>query len=197
GKLIRSFIEDDYSGFEIIGDFRLTNKIYIAGEIGFEEHTRSNDFITTTAQGTYLKVSIDYNLYQNWLDMDNMIFTGFRLGGASFNQTLNSFTIYDVNNQYWPDNLTTLNPGEEFDGLTASWLELIIGIKAEVLPNLYAGLNVQLKGLITDTEPDGFENLWIPGFNRTFDSGLFGWGFGYTLSYRIPIFKKNKVVYQE
>jgi len=196
GKLARSFISEDYSGFEVIGDFRLTKKLYLAGEIGIEENTVSSDVINATTQGTYLKVGIDYNLYQNWLDMDNMIFVGFRVAGSTFSQTLNSFTIYDVNNQYWPDNVTPVNSDEEFSGLSATWVELVLGIKAEVLPNLYASINIQLKGRITDTDPDGFENLWIPGFNRTFDSGLFGTGFAYTLAYRIPVFKKNKVIFE-
>ena len=54
------------------------------------------------------------------------------------------------------------------------------------------GLNVQFKGLITEKEPDNFENVYIPGFNRTFDSGGFGVGFGYNISYLIPIYKKDK-----
>ena len=197
GKLLRSVIDADYSGFELIGDFRLTNKIYLAGELGIEERTTSEDFITTTAQGTYLKVGVDYNLYRNWLDMDNMIFAGFRVAGSAFSQTLNSYSIYDVNNQYWTDNQVTITNLEEIDGLSATWVEIMLGIKAELLTNFYAGLNVQLKARITEDEPDNFENLWIPGFNRTFDSGFFGWGFGYTLSYRIPVFNKNKVVYEE
>ena len=63
--------------------------------------------------------------------------------------------------------------------------------------NFYAGFNVQLKGLITETEPNNFENLYIPGFNRTYDSGRFGTGFNFNLSYLIPIFKKDKIVVQE
>jgi hypothetical protein len=196
GKLLRTVLQDDYSGFEVIGDFRLTDKIYLAGEIGIEERTGSDDFIDVTSQGTYLKVGFDYNLYRNWLNMDNMIFAGFRLGGSAFSQTLNSYSIYDVNNQYW-DGTVTIDSSEEFDGLSATWAELVFGIKAELVNNLYMGLNVQLKGRITESEPDNFENLWIPGFNRTFDSGVFGWGFGYTLSYRIPVYKKDKVIYQE
>jgi hypothetical protein len=195
GKLVRSFVSDDYSGFEVIGDFRISKKLYLAGEIGFEENTVSSDVISSTAQGSYLKVGIDYNLYQNWLEMDNMIFVGFRLAGSTFSQTLNDYTIYNVNSQYWPENVTEVTRNEEFSGLSATWVEIVLGIKAEVLPNLYAGINVQLKGRISDTDPDGFENLWIPGFNRTFDSGLFGAGFAYTLSYRIPVFKKDKVIY--
>jgi hypothetical protein len=196
GKLLRTAFEEDYSGFEAIGDFRLTNKIYLAGEIGIEERTISDDFLNVTAQGTYLKVGFDYNLYRNWLNMDNMIFAGFRLGGSIFNQTLNSFTIYDINNQYWNDPVTIDSP-VEFDGLSAAWAELLFGIKAELVNNLYMGLNIQLKGRVTEDSPENFENLWIPGFNRTFDSGVFGWGFGYTLAYRIPVYKKDKVIYEE
>ena len=33
-KLARTFFEDDYTGFELMGDYRLTKKIYLAGEIG-------------------------------------------------------------------------------------------------------------------------------------------------------------------
>ena len=77
------------------------------------------------------------------------------------------------------------------------WAELIIGIKAEILNNLFIGVNVQFKGLINETDPGDFENLYIPGFNRTYDSGRFGSGFSYNLSYLIPIFKKDKLVVQE
>ena len=67
-------------------------------------------------------------------------------------------------------------------------------MKAEVLPNLFLGANVQFKILASETEPDNFENLYIPGYNRTFDSGRFGIGFGYNVSYLIPIYKKAKTV---
>jgi len=54
------------------------------------------------------------------------------------------------------------------------------------------GLNVQIKGRLSETQPDNFENIYIPGFGRTFDSGNFGLGFGYSVSYLIPLFKKAK-----
>ena len=75
--------------------------------------------------------------------------------------------------------------------MAALWTELIIGIKAETLQNLYLGLNVQFKGLITEKESENFENIYIPGFNRTYDSGRFGVGFGYNISYLIPLYKKD------
>ena len=192
GKLIRSFLDDDYKGFEIMADFRYSNRLYIAGEIGIEEKTTINDFLNVTSKGTYFKGGIDYNLYQNWLEMDNMIYSGFRLGASSFNHTLNNFTSYSTN-QYWAPQFTS-DSGQEFSGLTAVWLELIIGIKAEVFNNLYVGINLQLRGLVTEKEPTNFENIYIPGFGKTYDSSGIGTGYGYTISYRIPLYKKEKIV---
>jgi len=194
-KLARSFIDDNYTGFEINGDYRLTQRWYLAGELGTEERTLSTDALTITAKGSYFKAGVDYNLYQNWLDMENMIYFGFRIGASTFSQTLDSYQVYNTNNQYWNEQVF-VNNDETTDGLTALWGEIILGIKVEVLPNLYMGLNLQLKGRISDTEPSDYENLYIPGFNRTYDSGIVGAGYGYNISYLIPIFKKDKKILQ-
>ncbi|WP_220459141.1 DUF6048 family protein [Gelidibacter maritimus] len=192
GKLTRSFIDDDYTGFEISGDYRLTQKLYLAGELGTEENTIRNDYLDVTAKGSYFKAGIDYNLYRNWLDMENLIYTGLRVGVSAFSQNLNSYTIYTTDQYYNPPFTST--DLQEFKGLSAVWAELVIGIKAEIVNNLFVGINAQLKGLVAEDQPTNFENLFIPGFNRTFDSGRFGFGFGYNVSYLIPIFKKNKKI---
>ena len=192
GKLIRGAIDKNYSGFEINGDYRLTKKLYLAGELGTEERRIENEFLDVTAKGSYFKAGVDYNTYKNWLDMQNMIYTGFRVGFSSFSQTTNSITIYNTD-QYWEAPFTD-NTSREINGLTAIWAELVIGLKAELFTNFYGGLNVQLKAMISEDQPTGFENLYVSGFNRTYDSGRFGIGFGYTLSYMIPIFKKDKKV---
>lgn len=190
GKIVRSQIDDDYYGFEISGDFRLKKKLYIASEIGIEEKNDITTYLDITTKGTYLKAGIDYNMYQNWLDMDNMIYTGFRIGASSFNHTLNNYQVYNTS-QYWQSQLTSNQP-QEFNDLNAIWVELVLGIKAELFKNLFMGVNVQLKGLISQTEPENFTNIYIPGFNKTFDSTKIGVGYGYTISYRIPLYKKNK-----
>ena len=190
GKLIRSFVDKEYKGFEVTADYRLKNHLYIGGEVGIEEKINVTDYLNITTDGSYIKAGIDYNLYQNWLDMDNMIYTGFRVGFSTFSHRLNSFSVYHTN-QYWTPQFSSNKP-IEFNNLTAAWLELIIGLKAEIFNNLYIGLNVQLKGLATETKPDNFQNIYIPGFNKTFDSSRIGVGYGYTLSYRIPLYKKDK-----
>jgi hypothetical protein len=148
-KLVRSFIDDDYTGFEINADYRLTKRLYIAGELGTEERTLDTDYLNTTTKGSYFKAGVDYNLYKNWLNMENLIYSGFRVGASTFSQTRNSYTVYN-SDQYW-DNPVTITEAEEFDGLTAIWVELILGMKAEVLPNLFLGANVQFKILASET----------------------------------------------
>jgi len=190
GKLIRSFTDNDYTGFEVNADYRIKRALYIAGELGIEEKITSNDYLNVTTSGTYLKAGVDYNLYKNWLDMDNMIYSGFRVGATAFSQQINNFTVYNTS-QYWGDQYTSTDT-TKFNDLTAFWIELIIGIKVELFNNLYLGLNAQLKGLVSETVPENFENIYIPGFNKTYDSSGIGVGYGYSISYLIPLYKKNK-----
>jgi len=118
-----------------------------------------------------------------------MIYAGMRVGFSSFDHQVNSFKIYENNGNYYGQ--TIIAPGEKFSGQTASWVEIVGGVKAELFNNLYMGFSVRLNYLISNKEPEGFANLYIPGFNRTYD-GKFGAGFNYTLSYFIPIYKKKK-----
>ncbi|MBC7524237.1 MAG: hypothetical protein H7239_07350 [Flavobacterium sp.] len=186
-KIFRSFQEKDYRGIELVGDFRLSKKRYLAGEIGNENKTVNDDHLSFTTKGTFLKVGFDYNGYENWLGMQNMLFVGMRYGLSSFSQNLNSYKIYNPN-QYFNEN-TVIEANQKFSGLSAQWIEVVAGIKAEVYTNLFVGFSVRLNKLVTNKQPDNFENLYIPGFNRTY-SGTFGAGFNYTISYMVPIFKK-------
>ena len=186
-RLSKSFYDKDYQGLEIVGDYRISKKIYIAGELGNEDKTVDDDRFNFTTKGTYFKAGFDYNAYENWLDMENMIYAGMRYGVGSFSQTLNTYTIYDPTNYYGEN---TIVSGEKFNGLTASWLEVVGGVKAKILNNFYLGFSVRLNYLVSNKKPDNFDNLYIPGFNKTYD-GKFGAGFNYTLSYMIPIYKKK------
>lgn len=190
-KLTRGFYDKDYKGVEFTGDWRLTKRYYLAAELGFEDKTTDDDRLNSTATGTYIKGGFDYNLYDNWLDMENLITIGLRGGFSSFSQDLNSYKIYN-SNPYWGEK-PSIEANQKNSGLSAAWLEVAGGIKAEVFDNLFVGFGVQLKLLVMNNKPSGFDNLYIPGFNRTYD-GSFGVGFNYTVSYFIPIYKKKVIV---
>lgn len=185
-KLTRSFYEKDYRGIELVGDYRLTRKHYLAVELGNENKTVDDDQVNFTTKGSYIRVGFDYNSYQNWLDMENIISVGLRYGVSSFSQTLNSYEIYNPN-QYFGENPMVIS-GAEYSGLSAQWIEVVAGMKAEVFNNVFVGFSFRLNRLLSQKLPNNFDNLYIPGFNRTYN-GDFGVGFNYTVSYFIPLYK--------
>lgn len=187
-KIARSVYEKNYKGLEVVGDYRLTKKYYLAGEIGNEDRTVNDDQLNYTTKGTYFRAGVDYNLYENWLDMENMVYVGARYGVSSFSQTLNSYTVYNRYPYFGASQ--EIESGEKFTGLSAQWIEVVLGVKAKVFNNVYVGFSFRANKLVSNKKPDGFDNLYIPGFNKTYD-GTFGAGFNYTVSYLIPIYKKK------
>ena len=187
-KLVNSSVNNNYDGFELNADYRISNKLYIASEIGFIDNTEDEEYLNFTTKGTYIKSGIDYNMYTNWLDMQNMIFAGFRIGYSDFDQTINNYTIYDTNNQIWGQSF--INTPIKNEDLSSLWVELIIGVKAEIFNNLFLGFNLEVKKMINSEIKNNIQNMYVPGFNKTFEGSSFGVGFGYKLSYLIPIVKK-------
>ncbi|WP_430908451.1 DUF6048 family protein [Maribacter sp. 2-571] len=204
---ITSFFDDNYTGLEFVGDYRLSQKLYLAGELGNEKKTRTEtvgenqidtgdgELYTFTASGSYIKLGVDYNTYGNWYGEQNMITVGGRYAFSSFSQTVNNYNIYE-SNRYW--NPTGFTPGalpeREFKGRTASWIEGVVGMKMELFHNLYLGGSIRLGILITnpDKESTAFRNLFIPGFNKVTDGSRFGVGYNYSITYLVPLYKKRK-----
>lgn len=187
--LTRGLFDDNFKGAEFVADLRLSKRIYLAGEFGYEDVITNDETTNFTTNGSYYKLGFDYNTYDNWLNMENMLSLGMRYGMSSFSQTLNSYDIYN-RNHYFNENNTVVS-GQEFSGLSAHWFEFVLGVKAKVFNNVFLGFSTRLNHLVYNKEPQGFENLYIPGFNRTYDGG-FGVGFNYSVSYMIPFYKKKQ-----
>lgn len=185
-KPIRTLFEDDFRGFEILGDFRIYEDYYLAAEIGNSAAVMTEPYVTAEFKGSYIKLGANYNAYNNWEGMQNSIFVGLRYGFSTFSSELLEYEIYTTDPYFEPD---IRFETQEFNNLTASWLELQLGIKVEVLKNIYLSTHVALKKRVSETEPLNFGNLYIPGFNRTYDRSSIGVGYGYSISYHIPLYK--------
>ena len=188
-KPIISLFNDKIKGLEILGDFRVKKNLYVAIELGTYDRESQEDYFDFNTKGSYVKIGGNYNLYENWPNMNNEIFVGLRYGFSNFSQTLHSY-IPNFDGTYFGEGETIIS-GEKFDNLTAQWAELVIGLKVETLPNVYLGVSIGLKKLVSEKEPENFKNLYIPGFERVFSNDT-GFSFNYSISYNIPIYKKNK-----
>lgn len=186
-----TFLNDDYTGFEIVGDYRVTYKLYVAAELGNEKKTKQEDLYNFTTSGSYLKLGVDYNTYENWYGMNNSVHMGGRLAFSTFSQTLNNNAVFD-NNRYWsPDGFVQGITGPaEFDGLSAAWLEFVFGAKVELFANIFLGASIRMGYLVSNKESAQFPNLWIPGFNKVTDNSNFGVGYNYSITYFLPLYRK-------
>ena len=186
-KLLRTAVDADYSGFEVMGDLRFSKRFYAAMELGYEDRVWDQSQVRSAINGSYIKIGADFNAYNNWKGMDNAISTGLRYGLARFANTLETYPIYTTDPTY-PTVLRT--EPIEFTGLTAGWLEFILAIRTEVWSHFYLSVHVQLKHMINETKPENFDNLIVPGFNKTNDYSAFGVGYGYSLTYYLPLLKR-------
>ncbi|TMM53938.1 hypothetical protein FEE95_18770 [Maribacter algarum] len=192
-----SFFEEEYTGLEFVGDYRLSLKYYLAAELGNEKRTRQEDAYNFTTQGSYIKVGFDYNTYANWYGEQNMIYAGARIAFSTFNHTINNYQIFD-SNRYWSPNGFQESGSEpiELESRTATWLEAVMGIKAELFANIYLGGSVRLGALVPNPnkklDEGEFSNLFIPGFNKVTDNSIFGIGYNFSISYFLPLYKKEK-----
>lgn len=187
-KITRSMYDKTYNGFEVVGDYRLTKKIFATAEFGHDNISKNENSFGYTAKGAYGKIGIDYNLYENWLDREDMLYIGARYGYSSFSQTLDWYTPYTTN-PYFPTDRIDVN--KQYNGLSAHWLEFVTGIKTRVFSDVFMGFTLRLNALISQKQPDDFENQYIPGFSRKY-SGAIGVGFNYTVTYLIPFSTDKK-----
>ena len=182
------FLEPGSKGLELVGDIRILRNYYAAVELGFEDKISKEDYMNYTTKGSYIKAGVNYNAYKNWKGMTNEIYVGVRYGFSLFNQTLNSYTPNVKGTYFIPAEVL---PNTEFKDLSAHWAELVFGLKAETFKNLYLGFSFSFKTMISTKEPTNFKNLYVPGFNRVYLNDT-GFGINYTLSYLIPIIKREK-----
>lgn len=189
-KPIRSLIENDYHGLELTADYRITEKLYLAAEMGMENKRVVSETLDFETHGEYLKLGIDFNLFKNWQGMENMLLAGFRLGTSTHRQQLHAYAIRQLDH-FWEEELfRSLDEPIQSEDLDAFWVEILAGVKAELLRNLYMGISVRMNYLLKDKEMDNFSNLYVPGYHRVSEAGSWGVGLNYTIMYQLPIYRK-------
>ena len=189
-KPILSSSEGDNLNYEIVGDLQLTENIYLAGEYGFVDKIIEDENINFNSSGSFLRIGFDYNMFENWIGMDNSIYIGLRYGTSNFSSKILDYNVRNKDS-YFSNLVTNEFQTIEYSNLSGNWIELLLGIKVETFKNVYLGLSLRLNKLLSDKKPDNFGNLFIPGFNKVTDENTFGSGFNYTLTYSIPL-KKRK-----
>ena len=189
-KPIKSLSEGDNLNYEIVGDLQITDNLYLAAEYGLIDRLIEDENINFNSNGSFLRFGIDYNMFKNWVGMDNAIFLGLRYGSSNFSNKIESYNVRNSDayfSNFVDNNYQTI----DHSNLNGSWLEIVAGVKVETFNNVYLGFSLRLNKLLSTKKPENFDNLFIPGFNKVTDDNTFGSGFNYTLTYSIPLRKKK------
>ena len=185
-KQIRMLTED-YKGLSLYGDVKIKERLFIVSELGSDEKELRTDNLRSKFSGNYIKAGLNYNLYNNLPGLNNEIYVGFRFATSKFKSEISEYIIYNKDRFWSQDPIFDIIINK---GLNANWVELIIGINAELLNNLFMGLSLRLNRMLNQKKPENFTNLYIPGFNKVTENNNFGTGLTYSLIYQIPIIKK-------
>ena len=185
-KQIRMLTEN-YKGLSLYGDVKIKERLFIVSELGSDEKELRTDNLRSKFSGNYIKAGLNYNLYNNLPGLNNEIYVGFRFATSKFKSEISEYIIYNKD-RFWSQDPIFDNIINK--GLNANWVELIIGINAELLNNFFMGLSLRLNRMLNQKKPENFTNLYIPGFNKVTENNNFGTGLTYSLIYQIPIIKK-------
>ena len=189
-KPIKSSSDGDNLNYEIVGDLQITENLYLAAEYGLTDRLIEDENINFNSNGSFLRFGFDYNMFKNWVGMDNSIFLGLRYGTSNFSNKIESYNVRNSDayfSNFVDNNYQTI----DHSNLTGNWLEIVAGVKVETFNNVYLGFSLRLNKLLSTQKPENFDNLYIPGFNKVTDDNTFGSGFNYTLTYSIPLRKKK------
>lgn len=169
-------------GAEASVDFEIVRNLYPVFELGYNSISESEELFKYSASGAYGRVGIDYNLINLKDRSEHHTFTvGARYGFSPF--THKAEDIY-IQNAYWGDFVS--EPYEK--NLKGHWIELVAGVKAELVPNLFMGWSLRYKFLLNaDMDPQVVPQM-VPGFGTGGKDSAFG--FTYSIFYKIPVLKK-------
>ena len=189
-KPIKSSSDGDDLNYELVSDLQITENLYLAAEYGLIDRLIEDENINFNSNGSFLRLGFDYNMFKNWVGMDNSIYIGLRYASSNFSNKIESYNIRNGDSYF---SNTVENDFETIDhsDLSGNWIEVVTGIKVEMFNNIYLGLSFRLNKLLSTKKPNNFDNLFIPGFNKVTDNNTWGSGFNYTLTYSIPLKKKK------
>jgi len=165
-------------GFEAAADVHVKGNIFAAAEAGWLNVNLDKEDYHYRENGMYSKLGADYNLLKSRRPNSNdIVYAGARYAFSVFSHQANKIT---VPGHFWPDVTNATIPKNT---MNTHWLELLLGVKAEVLNNLYAGLTFRFKFRIVSPKDDYSIPYLIPGYGYG-DSG-FELGINYYVSYNI------------
>lgn len=177
--LTTALIHGDSYSMEGGVQFNLMKKYYPIIELGFAGANKiSNDNVGFKTNAPFGRIGLDINLLKPKKDAkptNNLFLAGVRLGMSSFGFDVTNLTLTD---EYWSGS-QILNYNNQKS--TKIWYEIVVGMKVEVIKNVYMGWNVRSKGLFKEDTAGNVFPWYIPGYGINTSSN---WTANYIIGYQ-------------
>ena len=164
-------------GSEFSADMELWPNLFPTFESGIDIMKIKTDYIDYKSTGSYSRIGMDYNFLQaENKDDKNIFYVGLRYGFVLAKQQVNSYKI----DSYWTP--TTGRFGNQ--NYFAHWGEFLLGIKGEIVRNLYMGWTIRGKIKLNNKDLGMPPTYFIPGYGKA-EKG-FNLDFTYSVYYNLP-----------
>ncbi|MBT3502966.1 MAG: hypothetical protein HOC22_00365, partial [Cryomorphaceae bacterium] len=147
-KPIKSSSEGDNLNYEFIGDLQVTENLYLAGEYGLIDRRIEDENINFNSSGRFLRIGFNYNMFKNWVGMDNSIYLGLRYATSDFSNKIIDYTVRNQDS-YFSNLVDSEYQTIEYSDLSGNWIEIVAGLKVETFNNVYLGLSLRLNKLLS------------------------------------------------
>ncbi|HFX17897.1 MAG TPA: hypothetical protein ENK64_01980 [Flavobacteriales bacterium] len=181
GKYLWAKLQNN-SSYDAYLDAKFYDEYRLKLAAGQETHLTDNNLLNYTTKGHYYKIGVNYNLYRNWLDMNNDVTIGLNYAWANYNYHLHSYRINQPGAVYPPE---TVIVNQDFNNNSAQWLELETQVQVETFKHVFLGYAVAVKYLTGHSAIDNFDTTYIPGFFNKNTYSNFGFGMQYFISYQV------------
>ncbi len=167
----------DRYGTELSFDIELLPNLFPVLETGWEKMKIKQDYVDYSSSGSYTRIGFDYNFLvaEHKKDKDIM-FVGLRYGFSLGKQQVSSYQI----DSYW-GNLTDYFLSQNYN---AQWIEGLLGIKGEIIKNLYLGWTIRGKLRMFQKKYDMPPVYFNPGYGKA--GNKFNFDFTYSVFYTLP-----------
>jgi hypothetical protein len=164
-------------GSEFSADMELRPNLFPTFESGYDILKIKTDYMDYTGKGSYSRIGIDYNFLQAEHKKDkDILYVGLRYGFTLARQQVNSYMI----DSYWGANSGRFGNQNYF----AHWGEFLVGLKGEILHNIYLGWTIRGKTQMHHKDLGLPPVYFIPGYGQA--EKKFTLDFTYSVYYNIP-----------
>lgn len=182
--LIMHLFNKDRNGIAFVGRYGFKYRWYANAELGYENTKYSNDNFSYKSNGTYLRLGVDYDIFNNEdFPTNDNIFVGLRYCYSWQSHECDYFKIVD---SYWGDYSGSISNSS----VNSHSLDALFGIRCEMLPYFYMGWTLRTRFLLASAHGSDLDPYAIAGYGK-YDSKV-NLGFTYTIEYQIPTNRKRK-----